>query len=203
MSRASAARDHGLQSPRGLAAGLDTAVALGILAAVLAGDVASKAAARAALTPGEAVPIVDVFVQLRLGFNSGVAFGLLSEHGGALVWLTGLVALALLVWLFVSLRAGAGWRRSVPLSLIIGGAFGNLLDRLADGVVTDLVDIGVGTMRWPAFNLADSAIVVGVASLLLLTPRGIRSSEAGSSGGQEERRRDDGGNSNPTGPSRR
>jgi len=138
---------------------------------VLVVDVASKAAIRAALEPGVALAIADGIVRLRLGFNSGVAFGLLTDAGGALVWLTGLIAVALVAWLVASVRDGAGWRRTLPLGLIIGGAFGNVLDRAPDRLVTDFIDVGLGAARWPAFNLADSAIVVGVMGLIVLGSR--------------------------------
>lgn len=143
-------------------------LALLVAPAVLAADVASKAAAARALTPGESVPILDGLVRLHLGFNSGIAFGLLADAGDVLVWLTALVAAALVVWLVRSYRAGEGWRRTVPLGLVIGGAFGNVADRAPDGVVTDFLDLGLLWYRWPAFNVADTAIVVGVLGLLLL-----------------------------------
>lgn len=137
---------------------------------VLVADVASKSAVLSALQPGDAVRIIGDVVRLRLGFNSGVAFGLLTDGGGVLVWLTGLIGLALIAWLLTSVRNGAGWRRTLPLGLIIGGAFGNVADRVPDGLVTDVIDIGLGAVRWPAFNLADAAIVVGVAGIILLAP---------------------------------
>ena len=137
---------------------------------VLVADVASKAAVRSVLEPGDAVQVVGDLVRLRLGFNSGIAFGLLADGGGVLVWLTGLIGIALVGWLAASVRHRARWRRTLPLGLIIGGAFGNVVDRLPDGLVTDVIDIGLGAMRWPAFNLADAAIVVGVAGMILLAP---------------------------------
>ena len=160
IRRSSAAR------PRGVA----DALALLVAPLVLAADLASKGVARSVLEPGNAVPILDDVVRLRLGFNSGIAFGLLTDAGGVLVWLTGLIGIALVGWLAASVRDSAGWRRTLPLGLIIGGAFGNVVDRLPDGVVTDFVDIGLGAARWPSFNLADSAIVVGILGLIVLGP---------------------------------
>lgn len=160
IRRSSAAR------PRGVA----DVLALLVAPLVLAADLASKGVARSVLEPGNAVPILDDVVRLRLGFNSGIAFGLLTDAGGALVWLTGLIGIALVAWLAGSVRDGAGWRRTLPLGLIVGGAFGNVVDRLPDGLVTDVIDIGLGAMRWPAFNLADAAIVVGVLGLIVLSP---------------------------------
>ena len=139
------------------------AAAAGI--AVLVADAASKAAMLSLLEPGEAIDVVDGLVRWRLGFNTGIAFGILPSGGGVFVWLTGLIGIALIIWLLISLRQGASLRRTVPLALVVGGAFGNVLDRLPDGVVTDFIDLGIGTARWPSFNLADAAVVVGVVAL--------------------------------------
>lgn len=130
-------------------------------------DLGSKAAARSVLEPGEAIRVVGGLVQLRLGFNSGIAFGL-ADGGAALAWITALIAIALVGWLALSVRARASWHRTVPLGLIIGGAFGNVLDRLPDGRVTDFIDIGLRVTRWPSFNVADATIVVGVLALIVL-----------------------------------
>lgn len=73
---------------------------------VLVADVASKTAVLSALQPGDAVQIVGDVVRLRLGFNSGIAFGLQADGGGVLVWLTGLIGLALIAWLVTSVRDG-------------------------------------------------------------------------------------------------
>lgn len=148
--------------------GTSAAIGLTTAAAVLIGDLTSKAAVNSALDPGSAIPIAGELVRFRLGFNSGVAFGLLTDAGGVLVWVTALVGIGLLAWLVVSARAGAGWRRSLPLGLVIGGAFANVADRLPDGLVTDFVDVGIGAARWPSFNLADAAIVLGVVALIVL-----------------------------------
>ena len=143
-------------------------LALATAPVVLVGDVASKVAVQSALEPGAAVAIVDEFLQLRLGFNSGVAFGMLANTGDLVVWLTAVIGIALCIWLVRQFRSGASWSSMLPLGLIIGGAFGNVLDRVSDGVVTDFIDIGGGAMRWPSFNLADSAIAVGVLALIAL-----------------------------------
>lgn len=178
--QSSAAADHG--AAPGASRG---ALAFGRLAAlatapvVLIADVASKAAAQSALEPGAAVAIIGNFLQLRLGFNSGVAFGMLANTGELVVWLTALIGIALTVWLVRLFRSGAGWRRTVPLGLIIGGAFGNVLDRLPDGLVTDFIDTGLGAMRWPSFNIADSAIVVGVLAVIVFGKEGSERARAG------------------------
>jgi signal peptidase II len=138
------------------------AVAWGRAAAValvvLAADQATKAWATSAVQRGDrdaVLPGIDL-VNVR---NDGIAFGLLDGHGGALTVVT-LVALALLV-------AHFALRSTRPLlwlatGLLVGGALGNLVDRARQGSVTDFVDLPL----WPAFNLADVAIVVGVLTLL-------------------------------------
>ena len=152
------------------ARGLSRVLTFGVPALVLVADVATKAAARSLLEPGEPLQVIGGLLRLRLGYNSGIAFGLLTDGGGGLLLLTGLIGLALVAWLVVSERDRASWRRTLPLGLIIGGAFGNIIDRLPDGLVTDYLDIGLGAARWPSFNLADSAIVVGVLGLIVLSP---------------------------------
>jgi signal peptidase II len=91
--------------------------------------------------------------------NKGVAFGVFSG-GGTLVLVITLAALALLAG-YLALRPERAWLW-VPTGLLIGGALGNLVDRLATGAVTDFIKVPL----WPAFNLADSAITIGVLALL-------------------------------------
>lgn len=168
MARRDATDGRAQRAPSRRARGYGALLPLVAAPLVLAADLTSKAAARSGLGPGEAVQVVGDLVRLRLGSNSGIAFGLLTDGSGALVWLTALVAVALVVWLVASVRDGFDWRRTLPLGLIIGGAFGNVLDRAPDGLVTDFIDVGIGAARWPSFNAADSAIVVGVLGLIIL-----------------------------------
>ena len=133
------------------------AMAFGLAALITTLDQAAKALARVRLdTAMELTP----FLSLRLGFNPGVTFGLFADSGAAGRWtLSGVTALiigALLVWIWRTRTA----MTAVAGSLLVGGAAGNLLDRLRFGAVTDFT-----------FNLADAAIVCGVG-LLLLPARG-------------------------------
>jgi signal peptidase II len=91
--------------------------------------------------------------------NNGVAFGVLSG-GGALITVLTLVALAALVTYF-AMRATTPWLW-LPVGVIVGGALGNLLDRAREGAVIDFIDPAF----WPAFNLADTGIVIGILGLL-------------------------------------
>jgi len=133
---------------------------LAVVAAVFALDQATKATVRARLRPGERHDLalgVDV-VHVR---NRGIAFGLLTQRGTLLTVLT-FAALALLVAYF----ALHSTRRLLwlPTGLLVGGAVGNAVDRVRHGAVTDFIDFPV----WPAFNLADTAITMGVVLLLVV-----------------------------------
>ncbi|MEM9530129.1 MAG: signal peptidase II [Pseudomonadota bacterium] len=101
--------------------------------------------------------------------NYGAAFSFLNFPGGSQRWLfTGLalvISVVLLVWL--SRTARSDWRTAAPLALIVGGAIGNVIDRLRLGYVIDFVDVYYRSWHWPAFNIADSAITVAAVLLLL------------------------------------
>jgi signal peptidase II len=112
---------------------------------------------------------VTSWLNWTLAHNFGAAFSLLSDAGGWQRWFFTILAVAvtafLLVWLF---RLNRGeWRVGLSLGLVIGGAVGNLIDRLSLGYVVDFIDVHYAGWHWPAFNIADSAISCGVALLLL------------------------------------
>jgi signal peptidase II len=140
---------------------------------VVVADQVTKAWVSGALRPYELVPVIDGFFNLTLAFNTGAAFSFLAQGGGWQRWLlSGLavvVAIVLVVWL-TRLDRSERWT-AAALSLVIGGAVGNLLDRLRFGHVVDFLDFYLGSWHWPAFNVADSAITVGVAILLLASFR--------------------------------
>lgn len=108
-------------------------------------------------------------VNLTLVYNTGAAFSLLNEAGGWQRWLFALLAMIISVLLIVWLYRLAEDRRwlACALSLILGGALGNLWDRLSLGYVVDFIDVYYGRWHWPAFNVADSAISVGAVMVLL------------------------------------
>ena len=140
---------------------------------VVVADQVTKAWVSGALRPYELVPVIDGFFNLTLAFNTGAAFSFLAQGGGWQRWLlSGLavvVAIVLVVWL-TRLDRSERWT-AASLSLVIGGAVGNLLDRLRLGHMVDFLDFYLGNWHWPAFNVADSAITVGVAILLLASFR--------------------------------
>ena len=110
-----------------------------------------------------AIPVFPVF-NLVLYSNDGVAFGLL---GGASRWVLILLALAVCVWLAVMLVRSSLLIETLAYGAIIGGALGNIIDRLRLHAVTDFLDFYVGSTHWPAFNMADVFVVCGVGLLLI------------------------------------
>jgi signal peptidase II len=133
-------------------------------------DQLTKAIALDRLAPGAAVPLIDGFLSLTLVRNPGLAFGLLAGVPPGWRWVVAFLSLgALLVLVRVALRVlpRGGLVDHVTLGLIFGGAVGNLIDRARFGAVVDFVDVFYGNWHWPAFNVADSAITIGVALLAL------------------------------------
>ena len=135
---------------------------------VLILDQCSKWIADSLLGPHEVIPLLP-FLALRKAYNPGAAFSFLSDASGWQRWL--FVGLALLV-----IGVLVAWLRRLPrgqvrmalaLALILGGAAGNLIDRVIYGHVIDFIDLYYGVWHWPTFNIADSAITVGAVLLLL------------------------------------
>lgn len=135
---------------------------------MIALDQVSKQWAEAALSLHQPVALVPS-LNLTLMYNQGAAFSFLADAGGWQRWffigLASLVSLVLVVWLA---RLDKGERATaIGLSLVLGGAVGNLIDRFLHGHVIDFIDVYYDRWHWPAFNVADSAITLGVALLLL------------------------------------
>jgi signal peptidase II len=140
----------------------------GTAIAIVVSDFATKLLAEGLLARRLPLSVIGEWVQLRLVYNEGAAFGLdLGEYSRWIFFGLAILALIVLGSMVRSTRAGDRFRL-VALALVCGGAAGNLIDRIrsAQGVV-DFVDIGVGTWRWPTFNVADSAITVGAIALAL------------------------------------
>ena len=138
--------------------------ALATCGAVVAIDQGSKALIRSYVGRGDSVEVLP-FLNLANSRNRGVAFGLAGDVSPLLIGAALALLLGLLVFLASRARADAAvW---LPAGLLIGGALGNLADRVRDGAVTDFIDLPL----WATFNLADIAIVAGVALLVLLPER--------------------------------
>ena len=140
--------------------------------AVAVVDQSTKLAAVEWLDPASSVELIPT-LDLVLAYNTGAAFSFLSTAGGWQRWL--FIGLALAICAFI-----VHWLRDLPrdarwtplaLSLILGGAAGNVIDRIRIGAVVDFIDFHVGAWHWPAFNVADSAICVGAFLLVAGTFR--------------------------------
>jgi signal peptidase II len=135
-----------------------------VLACVVAADQLAKALVTSSLQRGEEREIV-AGVKLVSDRNSGVAFGQLQGAGAIVTVLIAAAVVALLVYVGRNARRPLVW---LPAGLLLGGALGNVIDRIREGAVVDFLKLP----HWPAFNVADSAITVGVLVLLFVMERG-------------------------------
>ena len=137
-----------------------------VSALVVGADQATKAWIASALAVNESLGVAPFFDLVRV-YNSGAAFSFLAGAGGWQRWFFVVLALSVSVWIVTMLRQYARDRLlSAALSLILGGALGNMIDRLNQGAVLDFLDVHYAGHHFPAFNVADSAISVGVALML-------------------------------------
>ena len=137
-------------------------------AVVIALDAVTKYVAELELGAGQAVRIVGDWVRLHLVYNRGAAFGL--HLGDYSRWIFLVIAIVAVVVLWrMSREAPVGdWFRQLALGLVAGGAAGNLVDRVRSGQgVVDFLDVGIGTLRWPTFNVADIAVSCGAIALAI------------------------------------
>lgn len=135
--------------------------ALLVCGAVLAIDQAGKAMVRAQISRGDEVELLP-FLDLTNTRNRGIAFGLAGEVPPALI--AAMIVALIAVLGYLSLREQGSPLVWLPAGLLVGGALGNLIDRVREGAVTDFIDLPA----WPTFNLADAAITLGVTMLVLL-----------------------------------
>ncbi len=141
-------------------------LALSLLAVVL--DQVSKWAIDSSMQLYQSIPLVPYF-NLTYLRNTGAAFSFLSEAGGWQRWFfAGLaIVISAVIGVWLARLKEHETVLAVALSLVLGGAIGNLIDRLAYGYVIDFLDVYYQTWHWPAFNIADSAITLGVILMLL------------------------------------
>ena len=132
-------------------------------------DLWTKQLALDHLVYGRPVVFLEGFWNWTLAYNTGAAFSFLAEASGWQRWFFAALAVGisglLTVWLFRTPRGD--WRNALPFALIIGGALGNFVDRIRFGYVVDFIDWHWRGYHWPAFNIADSAIVVGAIALIV------------------------------------
>jgi signal peptidase II len=145
-----------------------------VLALVVAADQATKALVRGDLRVGEQDPVLPAVTLVHVR-NTGVAFGAFSGGGLVVVALVAGALAALLFYFVTHVERRLVW---LPTGLLLGGSLGNIIDRVRDGAVTDFIKLP----HWPAFNVADIAITLGVLALLWVIEQG----------GDEDRRGTDG-----------
>ena len=138
-------------------------VFFGLAAAVLVLDQLTKAWLVSTLDPGEVMQVLGDWIRLIYTQNSGALFGLFRDNAV----LFGLVSVAVIALIVVYHRqVGSSLYLSIALGLLLGGALGNMTDRLTRGFVVDFVDIGIGDLRWYTFNVADAAISLAIVMLI-------------------------------------
>lgn len=147
-------------------------------AAIIVFDQVSKLIVLDQFSLHETRPLIPGLLSFTLAFNDGAAFSFLQGAGGWQRWFfTALaigVSVVLVVWLKRTPRGD--WRTALPLALVLGGAIGNVIDRVRLGHVVDFIDVHYGSWSFPAFNVADSAISVGAVFLIVF---GLFGSKAG------------------------
>lgn len=149
---------------------------LGLAALVVAIDQWSKSAVTGALPDGAVVTLTSWF-DLVLAYNHGAAFSVLNQGGPLPRLLFSAIAVVASVVLVLLIRSQRGqWPAQLGAALILGGALGNLADRIRLGAVVDFIQWHLGSAYWPAFNAADSAITVGAVVLVL---HSLRTAKAG------------------------
>ncbi|WIM11634.1 signal peptidase II [Enhydrobacter sp.] len=142
--------------------------AMGLVALTLIVDQASKEVIlRYLLKVGGLKSVIEGFFQLVVVWNRGVSFGLLSGDRTVPPWALSGVAIAVCIGLFLWLRRTDRLLTGWGIGLVMGGAIGNVIDRARWGAVFDFADFHVRDWHWPAFNIADAAIVVGVGLMLV------------------------------------
>ena len=151
---------------------------LWVAAAVIAADQLTKAAILANINEGDGWPVTGFF-SVVLTFNTGAAFSFLATSSGWQRWLFAAIAMVAAILIVSLLRRGGSALYSAGLTLILGGALGNLYDRLVLGKVVDFLVFHYAGWPFPAFNVADSAITVGAALVIAESFRRQRHDPAG------------------------
>jgi signal peptidase II len=135
----------------------------GLVILVVVLDQITKGIVVSALAPGEQVEILGDFVRIVHGQNDGILFGMLPQSAPIFA-IVSFAVIGLIVW--YESRAGRGILTTVALGLLLGGAIGNLIDRLRYGWVVDFVDMGIGSLRFYTYNIADASISIAIVILI-------------------------------------
>lgn len=152
-----------------------------IILVVVVLDQWSKSVVTSRLSEGAIVPVVEGFFNMTLVYNRGAAFGIFAHLPDSVRWpilaITSTIALAAVVYFLLNDFAKDRLAQ-IALGMIAGGAVGNIIDRISLGKVVDFIDWFYGSYHWPAFNVADSAICVGVVVLIVRKPSSKKGSKA-------------------------
>lgn len=134
-----------------------------IILLVVAADQATKALIMRSFAPYESRPVIDGLFNLVYVTNSGAAFSFLADAGPWRHWFFVAVGAIAIIGFTLAWWTWARDKRllTVAMALIVGGAIGNIIDRLRFGAVVDFLDVFIGSYHWPAFNVADSSICIG------------------------------------------
>ncbi|MGO0999732.1 signal peptidase II [Lysobacter sp. CA196] len=134
---------------------------------VIALDQLSKAWVLSSLPEYTAVPVIDGFWNWYRSYNTGAAFSFLSDAGGWQKYFFAILAVGIsgLLGYWLSRAARSDWKTALPYALVIGGAIGNVIDRMLHGHVVDFIQWYWRDYHWPSFNIADSAIVAGAIGI--------------------------------------
>ncbi|MFD1268206.1 signal peptidase II [Paenibacillus motobuensis] len=134
---------------------------------------------------GEQIPVIGNFFLITSSRNRGAAFGILQEQRWFFIVITVVVVVGI-IWYLQKIRRTSKKMLSIALSLVLGGAVGNFLDRAVSGEVVDFLQLNFGSYTFPIFNIADSCIVIGVILIVLDSLLDIRREKHASSTGQEQ-----------------
>lgn len=129
----------------------------------LGADQLTKYIVKESMFLGQSIPVLGDFFRLTYVENPGIAFGIQLGDGRIFTALSLIASLGIVVYLIIHWHESDGMKNG--LALILGGAFGNLIDRLLHGRVVDFLEVGIRQYRWPVFNIADAAVVIGMALL--------------------------------------
>jgi signal peptidase II len=136
-----------------------------VAAATIAADQLAKSVVMARVAPLDRVPVLGTFLRVTNIRNSGAVFGVMRGAGSYFTLFSVVAGGILVIAIFLARKSSLLVR--ISLGMVLGGALGNLIDRLRFGAVVDFLDMGFGnTARWPCFNIADAAITVGVVLLI-------------------------------------
>jgi len=143
-------------------------VFVGLAVLVVGADQVAKAVVTSSLRPGESVSIVGDLLRIVFGQNTGALFGLFKDNA-LMFGIVSIVVIGLIVAYHA--RSAGSLYLSIALGLLLGGAIGNMVDRIRLGYVVDFVDAGIGTTRFYTFNVADSAITLAILLLFVAALR--------------------------------